>query len=287
MPRKKKPTEQNADLAAEQKADSYAGQAKPEIAHVPHSVIALSVLISALGALAFGAGTSYKIWWLILIGILVTVGGSAKYLIAARQAENLSFNWNGVRLAATWFAFVAILLSVGFFLFKTITSAFSAPPSGDAIKTIIDPAPRLSPTLTATPTLTPSPTPSPSQELYVNDGKIRVLSDGRMLADVAPEYFESLPADLTTAQGIKKWNSYLDKWIMFSGTVRDVLIRRREKDTLVFLNREKGSQAAFFTDPKQREAVELLRKNDSITVVCKIIKATNGEFAFWHCELAN
>jgi len=217
-----------------------------------------------------------------LVGVILFVAiGSFDYIISKRAdfvgvpvpignvTQKIKRWWKHVLFSALW---LIMLLS----LIYTFFTYFSS--HNDAVTRIIGPTPTSTPTPKIEPDMPPAAAPNP-----------RILTDGRIVVDISPEYFAELEKldEYTSMQKTRMRQSYFDKWIMFSGTLNDVWSKPVNGELFVVIARGKTHQFTWFNDDAQKDAVQQLRKNDPITVLCKIEHAKGDETIIIHrsCEL--
>lgn len=269
---KRKKTDKLPKLKSDQSAEDGSNQNTSGITnvpHVPHSTIALSVLIGAIGAVIFGIGTWVGQWWLIAIGVGVTLLGPIKYWLAARRVENLApltLNWTGARLVFALFASTAISLTVAGLAAEYIGSSLNLPPSRNIVEILNEETPILTPT-----------------------NATRMLPDGRiLLIDITPEYLTNIFREHTFAEAVNLMAPYWNKWIELDGQVADLqnFFNKDKKVSILTIKRNQpfGEQSAVFIDPTQIERIQPLTKGNPVKARCKIIPS-DLRFLLTDCEL--
>ena len=284
MDKDKQITKQNSKTKTYRTADNHPGDAKSKITHVSHITIATSVTLGAVGAVCLALGTHTGILFLIILGIIFPIAGGLMYFIAAKNAEDNELNSpifpiseTGNRSPINFIPDAALRNDV-----RTIKKHVeNITKAQDAKEEVV---------------ISESPLEK-ENTLQVSPNNELVLSDGRLLVNVTPEYLTYLgdSDDLTQIQIERMWDSFEGKWIMFNGTLNNA--KSLAPDLLfVTIDREPQDNPAnrirwpfehvTFSDPLQIETVHAIKKHDPIRVVCKIARKSMGRGVdFNDCEI--
>lgn len=114
------------------------------------------------------------------------------------------------------------------------------------------------------------------------------LGDGRiLLVDVTPEYLDYLFREHTSNDAKRMMEPYWDKWLSFAGSVDDVDNYPNTHRTYVRITRPDPfwAQSMIFTDVKQIERLQPLKRGNPVTVRCKITRPITSRFNLTDCEL--
>lgn len=284
MPRKKT-TKKPTNGKANSEANGNTAHTEPEvissplvfpvsdtshIPHVPHSIIALSVLISLVGGILINLDNPPR-GWLTIVGIVVAIAGAVVYLGFARKIEGRKRIWTHVLWASV--VLVTIYIAIG-----GANWLLERPREKAAINPL--PLPTLAPT--PTPSRPPSESASPMPQLPSS----RILADGRIA--IAPEYFTERRKNnpnLTMAQIQAMNNALIGKLILFSGVLDDAMYLPEHKDMHIEVKHESGTDTAVVADEKQMQQVELLQKGSPIALLCEIRSSKSNRLEFIDCEV--
>lgn len=256
--------DQETQTEPQDEANQTTSQKHTAVGHLPQRIVwrysvgyALATMFVGIGFAFFGFTThiSYAITTLA-VGVGFLIWTIIYHYLQARHADGViprERNWGMVRLRILQILVsitaLSVLIAFAIFLFKASYKI------GEA--SVPDSLTKVSP---------PTSSPNPSV-----DPVTRILENGRIVVEVAPEYFEDLVKsdEYTTLQRAQIRDSYLGKWIMFAGTLNDVL-PGRNNELFVSIKRPKSQQHVWFKDPAQQDAIRRLRKNDPLTVLCVI-----------------
>lgn len=221
---------------------------QPAETHVVSTFIVALVIAALFAVGAFLVSLNHKVFGLTVF-----------YFALISCCGVILFYLRHVRHILIYFAFAALACTLFFiYLAASITR--------ERVEQIISEA-------------TPIPTQTPP---YIIDGKVitptpappRKLSDGRIVVDMSPEDIEDIFDKNTDIQARKLVEPYIDKWMLTSGTVRNVANRKDGKSFVVLgRNADKFkyvATVALFTDPKEIERVQLLKRGDTIKIAGQI-----------------
>lgn len=275
MPRKKT-TNKPPNGETDSKANANATDAEPKVIsaptvpdvpvpHVPHSIIALSVLITIIGSILITLDDPPR-GWLTIAGIVVAMAGALVYLGSARKIEGRQPIWTHVLFASVVFGVTYGLVYGGIWL---VEHPLESPPPL--------PTPQV-----ATEPPSPSETASPTPQLPNS----RILADGRIV--IGPEYFTERrknSPNLTMAQIQAMNDALIGKLIMFSGVLEEAVYFPTHKDIHVEVKHESSTDTAVVTEEKQMQQVQLLQKGSPIALLCRIKASNMNKLEFMDCEV--
>lgn len=268
-------SKQNSETESGNRSDDQWSRTKSKPTHVSHTTIATSVTLGAIGAVCFGLGTYVGLTVLIALGIILTIAGGLLYLLAAQNAEANELNspipFTGESTKRPPISlFPDLVLREDVQLIKEHVESITKAREASEEAAIAD-----------------SSRNRKEDAAHVSPDNDLVLSDGRVLVSVTPEYLKDLGKsdDLTKLQVERIWDSFDRKWIMFNGTLRDAEFIWSERlfvtiDRALPENKEVTHWPTMihviFTDPIQIEAVHVLKKHTPMRVVCKILREKSG-----------
>ncbi len=126
-----------------------------------------------------------------------------------------------------------------------------------------------------------SPTAKPSEPIAAKIGEL----SGRQFVQTSREQLLGLYKDRTSLEGDRLARPYLGKWMSVSGLVRDIRPRGTPGRTKVFLVDPWADEYAF--SESQQVRIEVLRRNDKISAVCRIDTIASNYIAYEDCELSD
>ena len=314
MPRKKT-TNKPPNGETDSKANANATDAEPKVIsaptvpdvpvpHVPHSIIALSVLITIIGSILITLDDPPR-GWLTIAGIVVAMAGALVYLGSARKIEGRQPIWTHVLFASVVFGVTYGLVYGGIWL---VEHPLESPPPLPTPQVATEP-PSPSETASPTPQLPnsrilihqPSGGASGQQtdvrilDLRFNPGGLLTsaieisdlfVADGRIV--IGPEYFTERrknSPNLTMAQIQAMNDALIGKLIMFSGVLEEAVYFPTHKDIHVEVKHESSTDTAVVTEEKQMQQVQLLQKGSPIALLCRIKASNMNKLEFMDCEV--
>lgn len=127
----------------------------------------------------------------------------------------------------------------------------------------------------------------------------RMLSDGRIVLGVTPQYLKRLYDENTSAEADKLSAKYIGNWIDLSGPFGDVTspspyyhsnpeIEQRMVVTFAFRREYRGPLVIMYFDAKSwQKYLEILVKNQKISVRCRIARIISTCVELEKCEFIN
>lgn len=100
----------------------------------------------------------------------------------------------------------------------------------------------------------------------------RKLPDGRIVINISPEFLDNISIQNTDIQARKMLEIYVGKWIELSGKVANVKNIRKNNSFIILEKTERdiNSTLIFFTNEKEIERIQTLKRGDQVKVLGQI-----------------